>query len=46
MNNLIFHQLFEKETSSYTYLLADKTTKEAIIIDTVSQFNKKYDNNK
>ena len=35
MNNLIFHQLFEKETSSYTYLLADKTTKEAIIIDPV-----------
>jgi sulfur dioxygenase len=33
MNNLIFHQLFEKETSTYTYLLADATTREAIIID-------------
>lgn len=31
--NLIFRQLFEKETSTYTYLLADKETKEAIIID-------------
>ncbi len=35
MSNLIFHQLFEKETSSYTYLLADKKTKEAVIIDPV-----------
>lgn len=33
MNNLIFHQLFEKETSTYTYLLADATTREAVIID-------------
>lgn len=34
-NNLIFHQLFEKETSSYTYLLADPETKEAVLIDPV-----------
>jgi sulfur dioxygenase len=33
--NLIFHQLFEKETSTYTYLLADNVTKDAIIIDPV-----------
>lgn len=35
MENLIFHQLFEKETSSYTYLLADAKTKDAVIIDPV-----------
>lgn len=34
-SNLIFHQLFEKETSSYTYLLGDSETKEAILIDPV-----------
>lgn len=33
--NLIFHQLFEKETSSYTYLLADDESREAILIDPV-----------
>lgn len=33
--SMIFHQLFEKESSSYTYLLADPLTKEAIIIDPV-----------
>ncbi len=32
---LIFHQLFEKESSSYTYLLADPVAREAIIIDPV-----------
>lgn len=30
---MIFHQLFEKETSTYTYLLADPLSKEAVIID-------------
>lgn len=34
-NGIIFRQLFEKETSTYTYLLADKVTKEAILIDPV-----------
>lgn len=34
-SNLIFHQLFEKETSTYTYLLADTETREAVIIDPV-----------
>lgn len=33
--SMIFHQLFEKESSSYTYLLADPVTREAIIIDPV-----------
>ena len=32
---MIFHQLFEKESSTYTYLLADEASKEAIIIDPV-----------
>lgn len=32
---LIFHQLFEKESSTYTYLLGDGLTREAIIIDPV-----------
>lgn len=32
---MIFHQLFESETSTYTYLLADEKTKEALLIDSV-----------
>ncbi|NUM59729.1 MAG: MBL fold metallo-hydrolase [Bdellovibrionaceae bacterium] len=32
---MIFHQLFEAESSTYTYLLADKESKEAIMIDPV-----------
>lgn len=35
LTELIFHQLFEKESSTYTYLLADAETREAIIIDPV-----------
>ena len=34
---LFFRPLFEKESSTYTYLLADDQTKEAIIIDAVSE---------
>lgn len=34
-NDLIFYQMFETETSTYTYLLADAATKEAILIDPV-----------
>ena len=34
-NELIFYQLFEKESSTYTYLLGDPLTKDAIIIDPV-----------
>ncbi|KAK5861999.1 hypothetical protein PBY51_017432 [Eleginops maclovinus] len=32
---LLFRQLFESESSTYTYLLADTETKEAIVIDPV-----------
>lgn len=35
MGDLILRQLFEKETSSYTYILADSQTKEAVVIDPV-----------
>jgi len=35
MDNIIFHQLFEKETSTYTYILGCGKTHEAIIIDPV-----------
>jgi hypothetical protein len=34
---IIFRQLFEKESSTYTYLLGDPTTKEAVLIDTVKE---------
>ncbi|KAK9814193.1 hypothetical protein WJX72_001995 [[Myrmecia] bisecta] len=36
-DNLTFRQLFEKESSTYTYLLADNITKEAVLIDPVSE---------
>lgn len=35
--NLIFRQLFDYETWTYTYLLADAETKEAVLIDTVKE---------
>lgn len=35
--NLIFRQLFDYDTWTYTYLLADATTKEAVLIDTVKE---------
>lgn len=34
---LIFHQLFEKDTSTFTYILGDADSKEAIIIDPVME---------
>ncbi|MFN8845911.1 MAG: MBL fold metallo-hydrolase [Bdellovibrionales bacterium] len=34
-NEIIFHQLFEPESSTYTYIIADKKSKEAAIIDPV-----------
>ena len=34
---LIFRQLFDKESSTYTYLLADPQTKEAALIDPVKE---------
>lgn len=33
--DIIFHQLFEPESSTYTYIIADKKTKQAAIIDPV-----------
>ncbi len=33
--DIVFHQLYEPESSTYTYLIADKKTKEAAIIDPV-----------
>jgi sulfur dioxygenase len=34
-NSLLFHQLFEAQNSTYTYLLADPETMDAVIIDSV-----------
>ncbi len=34
---MIFRQLFDAETSSYTYLLADDATREAVLIDPVRE---------
>jgi glyoxylase-like metal-dependent hydrolase (beta-lactamase superfamily II) len=34
-NTLIFRQLFDEKTLTYTYILADSDTREAIIIDPV-----------
>src|SRR5690349_17404391 len=33
--NFIFRQLYDQETSTFSYLLADKETKEALLIDPV-----------
>ena len=33
--NFVFRQLFEKESSTYSYLLGDKVSKEAVLIDPV-----------
>ncbi len=35
MKDILFYQLFEAQSSSYTYLIADRETKEAAIIDPV-----------
>jgi hypothetical protein len=32
---MIFRQLFDPETSTYTYLLGDDATREAVLIDSV-----------
>ncbi|MCB9652920.1 MAG: MBL fold metallo-hydrolase [Deltaproteobacteria bacterium] len=34
---MLFRQLFDPETSTYTYLLADEETKEAVLIDPVRE---------
>jgi hypothetical protein len=33
---MIFRQLFDPETSSYSHLLGDELTREAVLIDSVS----------
>ena len=35
MSKTIFYQLFENETSTYTYLVADEASREAVLIDPV-----------
>ena len=35
--NLIFRQLFDYETWTYTYLLADAVSRDAVLIDTVRE---------
>jgi len=35
IKKMIFRQLFDSESSTYTYLIADKNTKEAVIVDSV-----------
>ena len=32
---MLFRQLFDKESSTYTYLIADRKTKEAVLVDPV-----------
>lgn len=34
---MLFRQLFDAETSTYTYLLADEATREAVLIDPVAE---------
>ena len=34
---MLFRQLFDPETSTYTYLLADEESREAVLIDTVAE---------
>lgn len=38
---MIFRQLFEPESSTYTYLLADDETREAILVDTVASMHER-----
>ena len=33
---MIFHQFFEVESSTYTYLLASEQTREAVLVDPVA----------
>lgn len=42
MQNLIFRQLFEPVSSTYTYLLADPETRRAVLIDPVVEDVEKY----
>ena len=35
MSTLVFRQLFDPQSSTYSYLLADRRSKEAVIVDPV-----------
>jgi sulfur dioxygenase len=39
---MIFRQLFERESSTYTYLIACEKTREAVLIDTVKSETEQY----
>ena len=39
--NLILHQLFEKESSTYTYLIIDSDSREAVLIDPVIEMTER-----
>ena len=34
---MLFRQLLDSETGTYTYLIADPATKEAVLVDPVAQ---------
>merc|ERR1712179_797246 len=40
-SNLLFRQLFDRESCTYTYLLADKVSKDAVLIDPVMELGLK-----
>ena len=40
---MIFHQFFEKESSTYTYLVASEQTREAVLIDPVATEIESYE---
>lgn len=40
-SNLILHQLFEKESSTYTYLIYDPSSKDAVLIDPVIEMTER-----
>lgn len=43
MSPMLFRQLFDTESSTYTYLLADSDTKEALLIDPVVEHVARWD---
>ena len=40
-NNYMFRQLFDRESCTYTYLLADTASKEAVLIDPVIELSER-----
>lgn len=41
MKRMIFRQLFDNQSSTYTYIIADPISKEAVIVDSVSEHFKR-----